>query len=234
MTNGGAYSGAVRPGGATALRRLDELEIRKVSVGPMDNNAYLLTCRTGGDQLLVDAAADPERLLALVKEGSGSGRLSAVVTTHRHPDHHGALESLVAVTGAAHLAGAPDADAIGVPVTRRLRHGDVVTVGHVTLEVIGLRGHTPGSVALAYREPAHAVAPDAVPGRVHLFTGDSLFPGGPGRTDDPAAFRSLMTDLVRRVFEVHDDATWVYPGHGDDTQLGRERPHLQEWWDRGW
>lgn len=234
MSDDGGYSGTVRPGGASAVRVLDEVEIRKASVGHMDNNAYLLTCRRSGEQLLVDAAADPERLLALVKEGSGGARLSAVVTTHRHPDHHGALESIVTVTGAAHLAGAPDADAIDVPVARRLRHGDVITVGHVALDVIGLRGHTPGSVALAYREPATATAPGAVPGRVHLFTGDSLFPGGPGRTTDPASFRSLMTDLVERVFDVHDDATWVYPGHGDDTELGRERPHLQEWWDRGW
>lgn len=228
------YTGDVVPGGPSGVRELDELVIRKASVGPMDNDAYLLTCRGSGDQLLVDAAADPERLLALVREGSGSARLTTVVTTHRHPDHHGALESLVAVTGAATAAGAADADALGVHVGRRLLHGDVVLVGHVALEVIGLRGHTPGSVALAYREPATTRAPEAVAHRVHLFTGDSLFPGGPGRTSGPEAFASLMTDLEERVFGRFDDRTWVYPGHGRDTTLGAERPHLGEWRARGW
>jgi glyoxylase-like metal-dependent hydrolase (beta-lactamase superfamily II) len=207
---------------------LDELVIRRVAVGPMDNNAYLLTER-GGAQLLVDAADEPDRLVALLQEGSGSARLDALVTTHRHPDHHQALASIVAVTGAPSLAGADDADAIheatDVPVTRRLHHGDVVTVGHLTLEVIALRGHTPGSIALAYREPT---------GPVHLFTGDSLFPGGPGATRSPESFASLMADLTERVFDRFDDDTAVYPGHGLSTTLGAERPHLDEWRARGW
>jgi glyoxylase-like metal-dependent hydrolase (beta-lactamase superfamily II) len=92
--------------------------------------------------------------------------------------------------------------------------------------VIHLRGHTPGSIALLY---------DADPASPHLFTGDSLFPGGPGNTRGNAAdFTSLMNDLEERVFGSLPDTTWVYPGHGDDTTLGAERPHLQEWRDRGW
>lgn len=229
-----AYDGDVRPGGPSAVRELDEVVLRKCSVGPMDNNAYLLTCRSTGDQLLVDAAADPARLLELVREGSGSGRLGAVVTTHRHADHTGALESVLAVTGAHHLCGAADADDVPAPVHRRLRHGDTVTVGHAAVEVIALRGHTPGSVALAYREPDGAVGPDAAPGRVHLLTGDSLFPGGPGRTGSPEDFGSLMDDLEERVFGRLDDSTWVYPGHGRDTTLGAERGHLTAWRARGW
>lgn len=228
------YTGDVVPGGASAVRELDEVVIRKASVGPLDNDAYLLTCRGSGDQLLVDAAADPERLLELVREGSSSARLTTVVTTHRHLDHYGALESVVAVTGATTAAGADDADALPVPVRRRLHHGDVLLVGHAALEVVALRGHTPGSVALAYREPAVVHSPEAVARRVHLFTGDSLFPGGPGRTQDADAFRSLMTDLVERVFDRFGDDTWVYPGHGRDTTLGAERGHLEEWWSRGW
>lgn len=226
------YDGEVAGGGGR--RRLDEVDIRKLAVGPMDNNAYLLTCRVSGEQLLVDAAAEPERLLALVREGSGSARLTLMVTTHRHADHHGALESLHAVTGAPHACGAADADAMPVSASRRLLHGDVLTVGHVTVEVVALRGHTPGSIALAYREPARVSAPGAVAARVHLFTGDSLFPGGPGKTQGPAEFRSLMTDLTERVFDRFDDGTWVYPGHGRDTTLGAERPSLDEWWSRGW
>ena len=98
-------------------------------------------------------------------------------------------------------------------------------LGDNQLEVIALRGHTPGSIALLYREPS---------GAAHLFTGDSLFPGGPGKTNSPEDFTSLMDDLERRVFGVLPDDTWVYPGHGDDTTLGAERPHLAEWRARGW
>lgn len=233
------YTGEVRPGGPSALRVLDEVEIRKASVGPMDNDAYLLTCRGSGAQLLVDAAADPDRLLALVREGSPTARLDLVVTTHRHRDHLGALASVVAVTGAPVAAGADDADAVadasGRPVARRLHDGEVLTVGHLVLEVVALRGHTPGSVALVYREPEHARAPGAVPGRAHAFTGDSLFPGGVGNTDrDPARFAALLDDVTARLFDRFDDGTWVYPGHGADTTLGAERPHLARWRARGW
>ncbi|MBE7700448.1 MBL fold metallo-hydrolase [Oerskovia sp. Sa1BUA8] len=233
------YGGDVVVGGPSDLRVLDELEVRKAAVGPSANNTYLLTCRAGGAQLLVDAAADADRLVALVREGSPDARLDLIVTTHRHLDHVGALESLVAVTGAPVAAGAPDAEAVseatGVAITRPLHDGDTIVLGHVTLEVIGLRGHTPGSVALAYREPEHASGPGSLPGRVHLFTGDTLFPGGVGSTsNDPARFAQLYADVTTKLFDRYDDATWVYPGHGLDTTLGAERPHLDEWRERGW
>ncbi|MBN9327895.1 MAG: Zn-dependent hydrolase [Cellulomonas sp. 73-145] len=233
------YSGDVRPGGPSDVRVLDEVEIRKASVGPMDNNAYLVTCRRTGAQLLVDAAADPERLLALVREGAASARLDGIVTTHRHPDHLSALASVVAVTGAPLLAGAPDADAVAAaadrPVQRRLQDGDTIAVGHAVLEVIALRGHTPGSIALVYREPEHADEADAVAGRAHLFTGDSLFPGGVGATgNDRARFDQLFLDVTERIFDRFDDTAWVYPGHGPDTTLGAERPQLDAWRARGW
>jgi glyoxylase-like metal-dependent hydrolase (beta-lactamase superfamily II) len=221
------YTGDVHVGGASDLRVLDGLEIRKVAVGPMDNNAYLLTSGLDGAQLLVDAAAEPERLLALLREGSS--RLDTVVTTHRHRDHLGGLAEIVAATGAATAAGDDDAEAItettGVAIEGRLRHGDIVTVGGISLDVIALRGHTPGSVALAYTEPA---------GCTHVFTGDSLFPGGVGRTAGPAPFDQLYDDVVSRLFDRYGDDTWVYPGHGRDTTLGAERPHLPEWRERGW
>ncbi|MDM8084077.1 MBL fold metallo-hydrolase [Cellulomonas cellasea] len=233
-----AYTGVASPGGPADVRELDALTIRKASVGPMDNNAYLLTCRRTGAQLLVDAAADADRLLELIREGSPQARLDAVVTTHRHRDHIGALTSILAVTGARALAGADDAQAIGeaadVHVEGRVHHGATVPLGDLALEVIALRGHTPGSIALAYREPRDARAPEAVPGRTHLFTGDSLFPGGPGRTSGGDDFDSLMDDLQRRVFDTLPDDTWVYPGHGRDTTLGAERPHLEEWRARRW
>ena len=233
------YTGEVVVGGPDDVRRLDEVEVRKLAVGPLANDVYLLTCRASGAQVLVDAADQPGDVLALVRAGSPSVRLDLVVTTHRHPDHSRALAAVVDATGAQVAAGAEDADAIeqltGVRVDRRLRHGDVVTAGRLSLEVVALRGHTPGSVALVYREPDTVHEPDAVAGRVHLFTGDSLFPGGVGNTEhDPERFARLLADVTERVFERFDDATWVYPGHGSDTTLGTERPHLDAWRERGW
>ena len=225
MANDG-YAGVVTPGGSSDVRELPRLTIRKCSVSSFDNNAYLLTCRSTGAQLLVDAAADPDRLRALLEEGTE--RLDVIVTTHQHHDHVGALREMARTTGARTAAGAEDAAALPVDVDDRLSHGDTVTFGDVTLDVVALRGHTPGSVALAYRDPSD---PE---GFTHLFTGDSLFPGGAGRSTDREAFVSLMTDLERRVFDVYDDDTWIYPGHGNDTTLGVERPHLPEWWARGW
>ncbi|WP_243890368.1 MBL fold metallo-hydrolase [Cellulomonas dongxiuzhuiae] len=238
MSDGG-WDGRVVPGGASLVRVLDDAEIRKASVGPMDNDAYLVTCRRSGAQLLVDAPTDPDRLLALVREGSPSARLDVVVVTHQHGDHLGAVASVIAVTGARLAAGAPDADAVsrlgGHPVDTRLQHGDRLAVGHLVLDVVALRGHTPGSVALALTEPDDASAPGAVPGRVHLFTGDSLFPGGVGSTQgDPQRFAQLLGDVTSRVFERYRDDTWVYPGHGDDTSLGEQRPSLPAWAARGW
>jgi glyoxylase-like metal-dependent hydrolase (beta-lactamase superfamily II) len=220
------------------VRVLDELVLRTLPVGPMDNDAYLLTCRRTGAQLLVDAAAEPERLLELVRDGSPGGRLDLVVTTHRHADHLGALAAVLAATGARHAAGGADAAAVaaaaGTSLPDALEHGDVLHVGDLRLEVVALRGHTPGAVALAYREPDDVHEAGAAAGRVHLLTGDSLFPGGPGRTTSPADFASLMDDLERRVFARFGDATEVHPGHGRGTTLGAERPQLGAWRARGW
>lgn len=217
------YTGQVTAGGPSDVRELDGLTIRKASVGPMDNNVYLLTCASSGAQVLIDAADDVDRLQALVAEGTG--RLDGIVTTHRHGDHTRALPDLARATGAATLAGEIDADHLPLAPDRRLLHGDVVEVGEQALRVTHLRGHTPGAIALQWAEPG---------GRSHLFSGDSLFPGGPGKTNSEADFAQLMGDLTQRVFDVLDDETWVYPGHGADTTLGDERPHLQEWRDRGW
>lgn len=216
--------GDVTAGGASDQRDLPLLTIRKTGVGEMANNVYLLTCVHTGAQLLIDAADDPARVLSLVAEGSG--RLDTIVTTHQHWDHHRALIQVVEATNATTAAGDADADALPVIPDRRLRHGDTLTFGEVTLKVIHLRGHTPGSVALVYNDPA---------GHAHIWTGDSLFPGGVGNTQkDPDRFASLMGDVQTRIFDVYDDDTWIYPGHGSDTTLGAERPHLQEWRERGW
>ena len=215
------YTGDVTRGGPADVRELAGLLISKVSVGPMDNNAYLLECRETGERALVDAADDAATLLGLL----GDGRLEQAVTTHRHRDHWQALGEVVRATGARTAAGRDDAEAIPGTTDTELSDGDRVRVGQVELEVVTLVGHTPGSVALLYRDPA---------GVPHLFTGDSLFPGGPGRTTNPEDFTSLMDDLEAKVFGRLPDTTWFYPGHGKDSTLGDERPHLTAWRDRGW
>jgi glyoxylase-like metal-dependent hydrolase (beta-lactamase superfamily II) len=215
------YTGDVTPGGAPAVRDLDRLTITKVSVGPMDNNAYLLRCRATGEQVLVDAANEAPRLLELV----GDAGLAAVVTTHRHMDHWVALEEVVATTGARSLVHTADAEGLPIP-SEPLTDGDTVAVGDCALEVIHIVGHTPGSVALLYRDPA---------GTPHLFTGDSLFPGGVGNTEqDPERFGSLIDDVEHKLFDRLPDETWFYPGHGKDSTLGAERPALPAWRARGW
>jgi len=214
------YTGHVEAGTA-ARRTLPGVTIVKASVGPMDNNCYLLRCAETGEQLLVDAANDAETLLAL----AGDAGLSTVVTTHQHWDHIQALESVVQTTGASTVAGADDAPAIPVPTAQAVGDGDQIAVGEVPLRIIQLVGHTPGSIAVLYQPSA---------GTPHLFTGDSLFPGGPGRTTNAVDFTSLMDDLERKIFGQLPDETWVYPGHGKDTTLGAERPHLSDWRERGW
>ena len=216
------YTGDVQVGGPADVRELPGLTISKLAVSEMANNVYLLRSTATGEGLLVDAAAEPEAVLALI----GDGGVSTVVTTHGHWDHHRALPEVVEATGAVTVAGTADAADLPVPVQRTVEHGDTLTVGDQTLEVVHLRGHTPGSIALVWRGPADA--------GVHVFTGDSLFPGGPGRTTNPTDFHSLMDDLEERIFGRFDDSTWFYPGHGNDSTLGAERSHIEEWRARGW
>jgi len=218
------YTGHVEPGHA-ARRTLPGASIVKASVGPMDNNAYLITCSQTGETLLIDAANDAEVLLDLVKRYAPT--LTLIVTSHQHQDHWQALAEVVRATGAPTAAHRLDAKPLPVAPDRILADGDTISIGELTFDVIHLQGHTEGSVALALAGPA---AGDAV----QLFTGDCLFPGGVGKTSRSGDFERLLGGLSTKVFDVYPDSTVVYPGHGDDTTLGSERPHLDEWKQRGW
>lgn len=198
-------------------RTVGPAEITKLSVGGMDNNVYLLA--VGDEATLIDGSNEAEAILAEL----GDRKLTQIVQTHGHGDHIVALPDLVSSTGAT-VYSHPD-DARRMPVdTEVLADGDTIEVGAVSLEVMHTPGHTPGSVCLVLREGAET----------HLFSGDTLFPGGPGNTfGDAKAFETIMASLEGRLFPLPDD-TFVYPGHGDDTTIGTERPQLEEWRARGW
>lgn len=213
----------VNPGaGAALIKVTDDIDLLKMSVGPMDNNAYLIQPGSG-PVVLVDAAAEPERLRALI----GDAEVGAVVTTHRHDDHTRALAEIVASTGAQAWCGKPDAEAIeaSTGVTcRTVWDGDLLRLGDIELEIIGLVGHTRGSIALRLTGgPCD-----------HVLTGDSLFPGGVGRTTGRREFDTLFTDVCMKLFAPLADSTVIHPGHGDATTIGEERPNLPLWQARGW
>lgn len=212
------------------MHDLSEVTIRSIPVSEMDNNVYLITAKATGAQVLIDAADDAAGILRLLADGAVDARVPAklalIVTTHSHWDHVRALADIVRATGARTAAGREDIGDIPVPTDVPLSDGDVEDFEGFSLEAIALRGHTPGSIALAYRDPG---------GPAHLFTGDSLFPGGLGNTGgDAARFESLYNDVVERIFNRFGDDTVVHPGHGKSTTLGAERPSLPEWRSRGW
>ncbi|MEU4416163.1 MBL fold metallo-hydrolase [Nocardia salmonicida] len=218
------YTGHVTAGEEAQQRDVPGARIVKMSVGPMDNNTYLIQSTATGAAVLIDAANDAERIIELTTLET-PGQIEQLVTTHRHPDHWQALTEVTKSLDVPTAAHTLDADHLPVRPDSLLEDGDTLEIGDLVLHVIHLRGHTPGSIALALTDNT---------GHTHLFTGDSLFPGGLGRTTNPTDFATLFSDVTSKIFDRWPDDTVVYPGHGDDTTLGAERPHLMEWRDRGW
>jgi len=212
------------------IHSLRDITIRRISVSEMDNNVYLLTAKASGAQLLIDAADDLPAIQAMLAESAvdtgAEPKLALIATTHQHWDHVRALKELVEATGARTSAGVDDAATLPVTVDAPLEHGEVQNFEGFDITAVHLRGHTPGSIAYVYRDPD---------GPTHIFSGDSLFPGGVGNTQqDPTRFASLLSDVRERLFNEYPDDTVVHPGHGRPTTLGAERPHLEEWRARGW
>jgi len=193
------------------------VEVHKVVVGPVDNNVFVIRCKQTGDAVMVDAANEHELLLEMCRDLG----VRQVVETHGHWDH---IQAVPAVRDAGYAVSVSAADAGMLPSYDLLiEDGSVLEVGRLRLEAIANPGHTPGSVSFFLHDTPL------------LFSGDTLFPGGPGNTKlEGSDFPTIIRSIEQRLFSRFGPDTIVLPGHGDDTTIGNESPHLQEWIDRGW
>ncbi len=193
-----------------------QVQITKVVVGPMVNNVYFVRCVETGEAVMVDAADEPQVLLPLCDELA----VGDVLTTHGHGDH---IQAVPAVRAAGHRVGVAEGDAHMLPAHDfEIADDEIIEVGRLRLHALHTPGHTAGSTCFT------------IEGSPVLFSGDTLFPGGPGNTRrNPVHFATIIRSLQQRLFTLPDE-TIVLPGHGDQTTIGTERPHLQEWIDRGW
>ena len=193
-----------------------QAEIHKLVVGPMDNNVFVLRCRETGDAVLLDAANEHQKLLDLCRQL----HVREVLETHGHWDHIQAVPQLRDAGYSVHVTAA---DAAMLPSYDEVLEDEaVVTIGHLRLHTILTPGHTPGSMCFRLE------------GSPVLFSGDTLFPGGPGNTKFGGDFSTIIHSIEGRLFADLAPDTIVLPGHGDDTTIGVESPKLQEWVDRGW
>ncbi|HEX3623135.1 MAG TPA: MBL fold metallo-hydrolase [Acidimicrobiales bacterium] len=194
----------------------DQVEITSVIVGPLVNNVFVIRCRQTGEAVLVDAADEPAILLDLCRRLN----VGDVLTTHSHSDH---VQAVPDVRRAGHRVGVGPGDAQTMPeYDFEIPDDEVIEVGRLRLRALHTPGHTPGSTCFA------------IEGSPVVLSGDTLFPGGPGNTQrNRVYFATIIRSIQQRLFTLPDE-TIVMPGHGDDTTIGAERPHLQEWIDRGW
>jgi glyoxylase-like metal-dependent hydrolase (beta-lactamase superfamily II) len=202
--------------GSTLHWRDERAEIHKVVVGPYENNVFVLRCTETGDAVLIDAANEHELLLDLCRTLG----VRRVLETHGHWDH---IQAVPAVRDAGYRVAVTAEDAAMLPsYDDVLEDESVVEVGRLRLRTILTPGHTPGSMCFHLE------------GSPVLFSGDTLFPGGPGNTEkDPTRFAQIIEQIDRKLFTLPPD-TLVLPGHGIDTTVERERPHLDDWVERGW
>src|SRR3984957_19351768 len=190
------------------------LEVHKVVVGPVDNNVYVIRSKATGDGVLIDAANEHEMLLQMCRDLG----VRTVLETHGHWDH---IQAVPAGRDAGYEVSVTAADAAMLPSYDLLLEDEsVIEVGDMRLRTIATPGHTPGSMCFT------------VEGTPLLFSGDTLFPGGPGNTSfENADFSTIIDSIENRLFAEFDEGTLVLPGHGAGTTLGAESPHLAEWID---
>lgn len=200
------------------------ISITKLAVGDYDNNAYIVACDETARGVIVDAAAEADRIL----EACGEVAIESILTTHGHMDHIQALDPVKDALGVPWLLHPADVGIAGRSPDQPLEDEQEIVIGEIALHVIHTPGHTPGSVSFVF-EPEDG-------SEVHvLFSGDTLFPGGPGATRwDYSDFGQIMDSLEKGLFPRLPDDSVVYPGHGGSTTIGAERPHLAEWRARGW
>ena len=192
----------------------DDLIVRKIEVGSMENNVYVLECPETHDAYLVDGCFEADKIVA----GAEGANVIGILQTHGHQDHVQALGELKERLGVP--VHAHPGDDYPVAIDQQLSDGDELKFGNRTLRVLHTPGHTPGGVCFLSGK--------------HLVSGDTLFPGGPGNTwGNKDAFAQIIDSVSTKLFTLDDD-TVVYPGHGADTTIGAEKPHLQEWIERGW
>lgn len=191
-----------------------DLIVRKIEVGTMENNVYVLECPETHKSLIVDGCFEPDKII----EGTDGTDVVGIIQTHGHMDHVQALPEIRQHFSAPVFA--HGGDSYPIPIDQEIEDGDVIEFGNCEATVIHTPGHTPGGTCFLVG--------------MHLISGDTLFPGGPGNTwGDKHAFSQIIGSIERKLFTLPDE-TYVYPGHGKDTTIGNEKPHLQEWIERGW
>ena len=186
-----------------------DLRITKINMGPYDNNGYIVVCPETNEGVIIDTPAEPEKLLNLI----GDTKITHILITHNHQDHLLGFDGITGGVGAPVGIGTEDASALPRPPELNLKDGDRIKFGNRELQVLATPGHTAGGRCFLYGK--------------HLFTGDTLFPGGPGKSDNPGAFRQIIDSITSKLLVLSDD-TAVYPGHGLDTTIGDTRREHQE------
>ncbi|MCH7606067.1 MAG: MBL fold metallo-hydrolase [Chloroflexi bacterium] len=185
-----------------------DLKITKINMGPYNNNGYIVVCPETNEGVIIDTPAEPEKLLDVI----GDVTIKAILITHRHQDHLLGFKEITSAVPAPVGIGTEDADALPSPPAIDLKQGDTVKFGKRELQVLATPGHTDGGRCFLYGK--------------HLFSGDTLFPGGPGKTRSPEALMELLDSITKKLLVLPDD-TAVYPGHGDDTTIGKTREEHQ-------